>query len=128
MSRLFIDDFVKNQGFDSTVGYIRWCLENAIPPLFGNVNYFESLYSRGLIEEGFSIRTSNQGIVDQHYEVDANGNLVGIIGGPHSGEEGVFRPEEILSGERISSGWTIESVPRFSRLFEKWVDEGESSE
>ena len=67
-----------------------------------------------MIEEGFAIRTSNAGVVDGHYWVNSDGNLVGETEIPaHKGKNGTFKPEEILIGERISSGWTIESFGFF---------------
>jgi len=120
MDRIFVDDFVTKMGFTSTEKYIESCLNGKIAPQFNSVEYFSSLHSLGLIGEGFSIRTSKGGVVDEHYLVDADGNLVGVTGGPYPGEEGTFRPEEILAGERISSGWAIESVSSLSYLFRKW--------
>jgi len=119
MNRIFVDDFVTGMGFPSTEEYIESRLRKKIAPQFNSVQYFSSLHALGLIGEGFSIRTSKGGVVDEHYSVDADGNLVGVTEGPYPGEEGTFRPEEILAGERISSGWTIESVSGLSYLFRR---------
>jgi len=120
MGRIFVDDFVTRMGFPSTEKYIEMCVRERIAPRFNSVEYFRSLQSLGLIGEDFSIRTFRGGVVDEHYSVNADGNLVGVTEGPYPGMEGTFRPEEILVGERISSGWTIESVPGLAYLFRKW--------
>lgn len=119
MTKLFIDEFVKKQGFKTTEDYIMSCINENRAPQFYSVEYYKSLLSNGLIKEGFSIRTSDQGIIDRHYWVNSDGNLVGEPNCPYPGEKGTFRPEEILSGDRISSGWTIESVFSLSYLLRR---------
>lgn len=124
MGKLFCNEFIMKQGFTSTEDYIQDCLDERIPARFDNAEHYRSLLGAGLIQEGFSIRTSNAGVVDCHYFVDSEGNLVGDAGNhPHSGREGVFSPEEVLSGERISSGWTIESGSFLGSVFRKWLAE-----
>ena len=123
MGKLYLDEFVLEQGFSSTEEYIQSCLNELRAPLFNNIKYYQSLWSNGLIAKGFSIRTSDAGIIDRHYWVDADGNLVGATEGPYPGEEGTFKPENILSGKRISSGWTIESISGLSYLFRRWAGE-----
>ena len=113
MSNLFIDDFVISQGHKTTEDYLTWSMDERLCPRFNSVKYYQSLLSKGLIREGFSIRTSDQRVIDRHYWVDSDGNLVGANEGPYPGEKGTFKPEEILIGERISSGWTIESFGFF---------------
>jgi hypothetical protein len=117
--KLFIDDFVRGQGFDSTEKYIMSCVNANRAPQFYDVRYYKSLFGHGIIEEGFSIRTSDAGIIDEHYWVGADGSLIGEPTGPYPGKEGTFKPEEILSGKRISSGWTIESVGRLGYILRR---------
>lgn len=123
MGKLYLDDFVIKKGFKSTEEYIQNCLDEQRIPQFKSVKYYQSLWSHGLIKEGFSIRTSDAGIIDRHYWVNAEGNLVGATEGPYPGEAGTFKPDEILSGQRISNGWTIESTSGLSYLFRRWTEE-----
>lgn len=121
MTKLFFDNFLREQDFSSTEEYIAWCLNERVPARFNNARYYRSLWNNGLIRKGFSIRTSDAGQIDEHYWADANGNLVGAVEGPYPGKKGVFRPEEILAGQRISDGWTIESESKLSYHFRRWI-------
>ncbi|MCX6707533.1 MAG: hypothetical protein NT001_05340 [Candidatus Woesearchaeota archaeon] len=126
MDSLFIDNFVRDMGFETTEDYIENCLEERDPLLFDSVKYFTSLYSAGLLPEGVCIRTSDKmRNIDHTYCVDGQGNLVGITNCPYPGEKGTFKPEEILIGERVYSGWTIENPMRFSHLFGEWSGNNE---
>ena len=123
MGKLYLDDFVIKKGFKSTEKYIQTCLDEQRIPQFKSVKYYQSLWSHGLIKEGFSIRTSDAGMIDRHYWVNAEGNLVGDTKGPYPGEAGTFKPDEILSGQRISDGWTIENTSGLSYLLRRWTKE-----
>jgi hypothetical protein len=80
-------------------------------PTFDKVDYYKDLLEQGLIKEGFYIRTSNMGLIDEHYCVNSEGKLEGVTDCQcYQGIEGTFSAEEILSGQRISSGWSIESI------------------
>ncbi|MBU0929709.1 MAG: hypothetical protein KJ623_01405 [Nanoarchaeota archaeon] len=120
MGILYIDDFVKEKGFDSTEEYLKNCIEKMRCPHFNSFEYFKNLYDNKLIIEGAIIRTSDRGLIDRCYFVNKEGNLVGITAGPYPGEEGTFKPEDILIGKRISDGWTIENVMRFGYIFREW--------
>lgn len=52
--------------------------------------------------------------------INNKGNLVGVTEGPYPGEEGIFKPEEVLIGNRISDGYTIESRG-FNVRFREWI-------
>lgn len=125
MGRLYCDSFVKEKGFGTTEDYLRSCLDENICPTFDKVEYFNSLLEQGLIKEGFSIRTSDQGLVDEHYWVTLDGRLEGAEEEPYPGMKGVFSAEEILQGQRISSFWSIESAMKLSVLFRRWIGDKE---
>lgn len=107
-------EYWEKDGYKSVEDYLQWCLDQRIPLRFRLASSFRDLFEKGIVDEGMSIRTSNAGMVDQHYEVNADGCLTGVQAMVHSGLEGTFPAEEILQGERISSGWTIESTSALS--------------
>ncbi|MDD5133140.1 MAG: hypothetical protein PHD81_02560 [Candidatus Nanoarchaeia archaeon] len=120
MGQLFLDDFIREQGFNSTEEYIYCRLEEQSALYFQSLDHYKNLFENGLIKEGMVIRTSDRGLIDRTYSVDNQGNLVGITSGTYPGENGIFKPEEILVGNRISDGWTIESPRLFGKLFQEW--------
>ncbi len=111
MTDLYIDDFVKRQGFDSTEDYLRFCKENRMPAHFEGAEYFSSLFQKsGIILPFFTaVRTMyNQGGDDGFYHVTEDGKLEGVELPHHSGREGVHEPADILSLEKSSKGWDLE--------------------
>jgi hypothetical protein len=110
MEKLFFDEFVKQLGFSSTEDYIESYVKQRVPWIdFPNLNYYRSLFENNYIRIGNCIRTSNRGLIDEFYQVmDEKGNLRGVTEIPaHQGMKGIFSPEEILIGERISSNWCV---------------------
>lgn len=122
MEKLFVDDFVRNKGFETTEDYLRFCHEERIPPRFKSARFFSDLYSHRIIKPGFIIRVYSSGGYDEHYEVTDEGKLEGVIAEAHSGKEGVFEPEKMLNRDKLSFGWTIEDdswIYWFRKFLEK---------
>jgi hypothetical protein len=110
MGKLYLDKFVTEKGFSSTEEYIESYVNQRVPWIdFSNVNYYLSLFENNLLKVGNCIRTSDRGIIDEFYQIiDERGNLRGVTEIPtHQGIEGIFSPQEILIGERISANWSI---------------------
>jgi hypothetical protein len=119
------EEYWQQQGYNSIEEYIRTMLEGGAFPNFNSVQTFHDLFQKGLLKTHMVIRTSDKGIIDEHYGIDDNGNLFGIPLPMHGGLEGTFSPEEILKDDRISSGWTIESISTLSHLLrEKYGPDG----
>jgi hypothetical protein len=108
MEKLFVDKFVTKQGFSSTEEYLDYYLKNNAYWIgFPNFYYYQSLFKNNFLRIGNCIRTSDSGIIDEFYQIIENGMLRGITEiATHQGMSGIFPPEEILKGKRISDGWT----------------------
>lgn len=65
---LYIDDFVKKQGFNFTEEYIENCIDEMRPLHFDKVEYFNDLLKKGILSEWFFIRTSDAGRIDRTYK------------------------------------------------------------
>jgi len=120
MEKLFADKFVKEKGFNSTEEYISNQIKGHTPWIeFPNVDYYLSLFKNNFLLINNVIRTSNRGIIDECYAIiDKEGNLKGITEiSTYQGMKGIFKPEEILIGERISDGWEI-----YGRTLEKNIE------
>lgn len=112
--------------FKSLLDYVLYIIDSgAVAPCFNDCEDFRELVKLGLLEEHMILRTSNMGLIDQHYYFVDEKTLRGIPEGPYPGEKGEFTPEEILSGERISSGWTIESPMALRVLLRRREDSEE---
>ena len=112
MGKLFLDEFVIKEGFSSTEDYINYYLKGNAPWIdFPNLDYYKSLFENNYLRIGNCIRTSDRGNIDEFYQIiDEKGNLRGITEIPtHQGMKGIFSPQEILIGERISANWCIHS-------------------
>jgi hypothetical protein len=110
MKKLFADKFVTEKGFASTEEYISNQIKDHTPWIeFPNLNYYLSLFKNNFLLINDVIRTSDRGIIDECYAIiDREGNLKGITEiSEYKGKKGIFKPEEILIGERISDGWMI---------------------
>jgi hypothetical protein len=110
MKKLFIDDFITKKGFLSTEEYIESYVKQMVPWIdFSNLDYYKSLFENNYLRIGNCIRTSDKGNIDEFYQIiDEKGNLRGVTDIPaHQGMKGIFSPEEILIGERISSNWCV---------------------
>jgi hypothetical protein len=118
MKKLFSDKFVTEKGFSSTEEYILDEIDENVPWIaFPNLKYYLSLLKNNFLVVNNIIRTSDRGIIDECYKIiNDKGYLEGIIKGlsMYQGKEGIFKPEEILVGERISDGWMI-----YGRILEK---------
>lgn len=107
---MFLDEFVTEKGFSSTEDYIKDYVKQKVHWIdFSNLNYYLSLFENKFLMVGNCIRTSDRGIIDEFYQIiDKEGNLRGVTEIPtHQGMEGIFPPEKILIGKRISSNWSI---------------------
>jgi len=110
MEKLFTDEFIIRKGFSSTEDYIEESVKQRIPWIkFSNLDYYKSLFKNNYLRIGNCIRTSDRGDIDEFYQIiDEKGNLRGVTEIPaHQGMKGIFSPEEILIGERISEYWTL---------------------
>ncbi|MEK6827527.1 MAG: hypothetical protein AABX99_03540 [Nanoarchaeota archaeon] len=117
MKKLFLDKFVTEKKFSSTEEYIESRVKQRVPWIaFPNLDYYLSLLKNNFLVINNVIRTSDRGFIDECYLIiDREGNLRGITEiSFHQGRNGIFKPEEILTGERISDGWTI-----YGRTLEK---------
>jgi len=112
---LFVEERVRQEGFERLEDYLRYYLKDLVSPAFYDVRTFRRLQEAGLIVPKMAIRTST-GDIDEHYWITADWKLKGEPNCPYPGKEGVFEPEEILQGDRISSGWTIENTLKLSYL------------
>ena len=119
---LFIDKFITEEGFESTESYVlNQLLDNASWVKFSSLQYYLSLINQKWLVKGDIIRTSNKGIIDEHYRIYSDdGKLEGITNTPiYQGQKGIHLPKKILTRERISSGWSV-TAETFKRkkLFE----------
>jgi hypothetical protein len=115
MIKLYIDDFVKRQGFKTTQQYLEFCYENHNPARFKGEKYFSSLFQAKIIVPDFSfVRVMYVAGTDQSYGVTEDGRLEGLDLQAHSGRMGIHNPAEILSLENAPDGWDLESfrLPR----------------
>lgn len=112
---LFVEERVRQEGFERLEDYLRYYLKDLVSPAFHDVRTFRSFLDAGLIVAGMAVRTST-GNIDEEYWVTEDGKLQGETKCPYPGKEGIFEPEEILHGDRISSGWTIENTLKLSYL------------
>ena len=107
-NKLYYDNFIKNEGFDSTEEYIFEGIKSGCWIKFPSLQYYLSLFNEGWLREKDSIRTSDMGQIDEHYKILKDGKLEGITEIPvYQGKEGIFTPEEIFRGRRISDGWSV---------------------
>lgn len=107
---LFVDDWVKRQGFASTEEYLAWCLEERIPAHFMGPVYFTSLLKKSiLIPELTRVRV--KGPMDSCYLVREDGSLEGLALMAHSGREG-RHTSSILDPVHSPEGWEIENYRR----------------
>ena len=109
MKKLFLDEFITRKGFPSTEDYIEEAVKQTIPWIeFPNFDYYKSLFENNYLRIGNCIRTSD-GNIDEFYQIiDEKGNLRGVTEiSTHQGMKGIFSPEKILIGKRISDYWTI---------------------
>ncbi len=110
MGKLFLDEFITKKEFSSTEEYIEEYVKQRVPWIeFSNLDYYKSLFENNYLRIGNCIRTSDRGNVDEFYQIiDERGNLRGVTEIPaHQGMKGIFSPEKILIGERISDYWCI---------------------
>jgi hypothetical protein len=106
---LYIDCFVKKQGFNSTLEYLEFCHENRMPAKFKGHKYFASLFEEGIIIPSHSfVRTMYTGGMDHSYNVTDDGKLEGLELMAHSGKPGVHDPANILSLKNAPDGWDLE--------------------
>jgi hypothetical protein len=120
MEKLFADKFVTERGFASTEEYISYHIKGNTSWIeFPNLHYYLSLIKNNLLVTNNVVRTSDRGVVDECYLIiDRKGTLRGITEiAEHQGMKGIFKPEEILKGQRISDGWMI-----YGRTLEKNIE------
>jgi hypothetical protein len=109
-------EYWQQEGYASVEEYIRVRTKERGFPYFNSVQTFHDLFQKGLLKANMVIRTSDKGIIDEHYLINEEGKLAGIPLPVHGGLEGTFSPEAILTGERISHGWSIESISKLQFL------------
>ncbi len=108
--------------------YIQQSIEGNVPWIcFKDFADFRYLFEKNLLRSGFHIRTSNQGIVDEMYQITDDGNLEGLACRTYQGEKGIHEPEKILIGQRISAGWSVCLSGRFGINFKEMKRDVESS-
>ena len=103
-------DFLRRQGFKSLQEYVDWCHENTGTYFFKGAEYFHQLLELGIVEPGYKLRAMYTGGADHTYEITEDHMLEGFEMMAHSGKEGIFRPEDILSLENAPDGWFFDMI------------------
>ena len=107
---MYIDDFVRDQGFESTEKYVKHCYQNHMPLWLKGPRYFTGLFIAEVIRPFTGLRIFYvSGGQDASYMITEEGKLEGISHIPcHRGLEGIYEPEELLSNENAPDGWSVD--------------------
>lgn len=122
MGKLYCDDFVLNQGFDSSEDYIAHWLELYKSPRFKGEYYYLSLFEEGLIAKGDVVSAHGRKKFRRCYEVGDEGNLSNILWRVYPLDKKICLPEEVFSRKRISRTWTVSDFVIFRDRFCKWEE------
>lgn len=80
--------------------YIQHCKDERVPKCFKGPEQFQQLVDLGYMTPDITtiriMYTYSRG--DEHYGVNGDFNLEGIVAPQHAGKEGIHNPQELLSG------------------------------
>ena len=112
MEKLYYDDYVKAKGFNSTEEYIKSCLEKHLLPMFNHINYFDSLFDKGILKDGVDIETVNEEDQRKVYTISKKKILVG----PYPRFE-LSKPFVVLNNGK-SIIWRVKDIDHLVEIFE----------